>query len=71
MIRQKAQQIQTGANEKINKRDHSHLIFSDGWLGKCKRKWKLRVYWSYGESGDVDHELLAQGIPNIKHILSE
>ena len=43
--------------------------FSDGWLGKFKRLWKMRITKSHGESGDADVVAVAQKLLNIQNFI--
>lgn len=45
------------------------MKFSDGWLGKFKKVWNLRILKSRGESGDADMVAEAQELLTIQNVI--
>lgn len=70
IIKARAGMIQEAVLEKLpHERSFDPLKFSDGWLANFKKRWNLRFFKLYGESGDADIETLDTELPTLKEIV--
>lgn len=54
IIRTNAIQLARKGNEPLSSDAKISIQFSDGWLEKFKKRWKLNSYKLHGDAGDVD-----------------
>ena len=71
IIRAKGIKLMNEANFLLPEEKKINFKFSDGWLGKFKKRWNLRIIKSHGESGDADMVAVAQELPDIQNVIEK
>ena len=70
VIIEKARRTQERRNALLPVHKRTNVKFTNGWLSRFKKRNAFKMYRSYGESGDVDEQVVRDEVPLLLTLLS-